>query len=137
MIKYLCGKFRLWVLLFLVPIAVIAVVFFHSRTVWANEIRNVLLISIDTCRADYLSCYGYPEKTTPNIDRFAAEGILFENVISPVPQTLPAHSSMMTGTVPVYHGVHDNMGFKLGEEQLTLAEILRKRHNFHGYIKKL
>ena len=91
-----------------------------------NKIQRVILISIDTCRADYLSCYGYPENTTPNIDKFAAEGVRFENVISPVPQTLPAHSSMLTGTIPVYHEVHDNMGFKLGPEQLTLAEILLK-----------
>ena len=73
-----------------------------------NEIRHVLLISIDTCRADYLSCYGYPRETTPNIDELANEGILFENVISPIPLTLPAHSSMLTGTIPPYHGVHDN-----------------------------
>ena len=48
------------------------------------DIRHVVLISIDTCRADYLSCYGYDAPTTPNIDAVAAEGTLFENVIAPV-----------------------------------------------------
>jgi len=90
-----------------------------------HNIRNVVLISIDTCRADYLSCYGYPRKTTPNIDQIAAEGIRFENVISPVPITLPAHSSMLTGTLPPYHGVHDNMDYQLGPPNQTLAEILK------------
>jgi arylsulfatase A-like enzyme/Flp pilus assembly protein TadD len=90
----------------------------------AQEIRHILLISIDTCRADHLSCYGYELATTPNIDAVAAEGIVFENVIATVPLTLPSHSSMLTGTVPPYHGVHDNMGFRLPESNLTLAEIL-------------
>ena len=90
----------------------------------AREIRNVILISIDTCRADYLSCYGYERPTTPNIDAVAAQGILFENVVTPVPITLPAHSSMLTGTIPPYHGVHRNIGYQLAESDLTLAEIL-------------
>lgn len=88
-------------------------------------IGNVVLISIDTCRADYLSCYGFNRRTTPNIDAVAAEGIVFENVYSPVPMTLPAHSSMMTGTIPPYHGVHDNLREKLAETNVTLAEILQ------------
>ena len=94
-----------------------------------GEIRNVLLISIDTCRADYLSCYGYQRKTTPNIDAIARESIVFENVISPVPITLPAHASMLAGTVPPYHGVHDNFDYWLGDSSITLAEIL-KGHGF-------
>lgn len=92
-----------------------------------GEIRNVVLISIDTCRADRLSCYGYPRKTTPNIDVLAKEGILFENVISPIPLTLPSHCSMLTGTTPVYHGVHDNQGYRLSEKDVTLAEILKEK----------
>ena len=79
------------------------------------DVRQIILISIDTCRADYLSCYGYKSKTTPNIDALAAEGILFENTISPVPLTLPSHSSMLTGTLPPYHAVHDNEGYRLNE----------------------
>jgi len=92
-----------------------------------EQIQNILLISIDTCRADYLSCYGYPQKTTPNIDALAREGVTFENAISPVPITLPAHSSMLTGTNPIYHGVRDNNDYRLGEANVTLAEILKER----------
>jgi len=87
-------------------------------------IRNVILISIDTCRADYLSCYGYPRKTTPNIDAIADKATLFENVISPVPVTLPSHCSMMTGTIPPHHGVHDNNNYWLNRSNVTLAEVL-------------
>ena len=94
----------------------------------APEIRNVLVISIDTCRADRLSCYGYSSKTTPNIDTIAAEGTLFRNAYSPVPMTLPAHSSMLTGTIPPYNGIHDNGQY--GFDETTLAGLLKAR-GFH------
>jgi len=99
-----------------------------------RKIRNVVLISIDTCRADHLSCYGYPYRTTPNIDAVAGEGVLFENVVSPVPITLPAHSSMLTGTVPPYHGVHDNYDYRLADGNITLAEILKDKGFTTGAI---
>ncbi|MBN1765654.1 MAG: sulfatase-like hydrolase/transferase [Sedimentisphaerales bacterium] len=92
-----------------------------------NKIQNVLLISIDTCRPDYLSCYGYSDKTTPNIDAVAGEGVLFKHVFSPVPLTLPAHSTMLTGTIPLYHGVHDNKGYQLSPSSVTLAEIFKQQ----------
>jgi len=97
----------------------------HRSCSTQKEIRNVVLISIDTCRADYLSCYGCPQNTTPNIDAFAAQATVFENTISPVPITLPAHSSILTGTIPPYHGVHDNIDYKLDKTNITLAEILK------------
>ena len=77
-----------------------------------NEVaaRYVVLISIDTLRADHVGCYGYPRPITPNIDQLATEGVRFANVISPAPLTLPAHASMLTGTIPPVHGVH-NRGF--------------------------
>lgn len=84
---------------------------------------NVLLVTFDTTRADHLSVYGGPA-LTPNLEALAADGIVFENAISPVPITLPSHSSLMTGKVPFAHGVRDNGLFKLGEEQETLAEAL-------------
>ena len=83
------ARYRVIALLLLALIVSFAVWFLHRSYIWPGDIRNVLLISIDTCRADHLSCYGYESKTTPNIDALAAEGILFENVISPIPQTLP------------------------------------------------
>ena len=85
---------------------------------------NVLLVTIDTTRADYLEVYGGPAPT-PTLNALAAEGVVFEGAMSPVPITLPSHSSMMTGKVPVTHGVRDNGLFELGESQTTLAEILR------------
>ena len=64
---------------------------------------SVLLISIDTLRADHLGCYGYERPTSPSIDRFAAAGLLFENAISQSSWTMPAHASMMTGLLPEEH----------------------------------
>jgi arylsulfatase A-like enzyme/tetratricopeptide (TPR) repeat protein len=115
----------------LVVLAVAGTAWFLTRSgVSQEEIRNVILISIDTCRADHLSCYGYSSKTTPNIDAISEEGVVFENVITPVPITLPAHSSMLTGTTPPYHKVRDNGNYKLGSSNATLAEILRE----NGYV---
>jgi arylsulfatase A-like enzyme/Flp pilus assembly protein TadD len=90
-------------------------------------IRNVLLISIDTLRADRVSAYGFPRPTTPNIDAVAREGALFKNVRTPVPMTLPAHVSMLTGTLPPTHGLRDNLQSRLPEGSLTLAEMLKAR----------
>jgi len=111
-------------------VIVAAGIWLFQRSSFGPEgIRNVLLISIDTCRADYLGCYGYQDKTTPNIDSVAKQSIVFENVISPAPLTLPAHASMLTGTIPPYHGVHDNFDYWLDDSHVTLAEIL-KGHGF-------
>lgn len=91
----------------------------------ASAPQNVILISVDTLRADRLGCYGYLANKTPNIDRWASEGILFRKAFSEYPLTLPAHSTLLTGTSPLHHGVRENLGFNLGEEHLTLAEILK------------
>ena len=122
--RFVARKRGLIILLLLAIVGSAAVWFLYRPDASARSIRNVLLISIDTCRADRLSCYGYKSKTTPNIDAVAAEGILFENVIAPVPLTLPSHSSMLTGTIPPYHGVHSNTNHQLAKSNLTLAEIL-------------
>ncbi len=90
-------------------------------------IRNVVLISIDTLRADRVSAYGFPRPTTPNIDAVAREGVLFRNVHTPVPMTLPAHVSMLTGTLPPTHGLRDNLLRRLPEGSLTLAEMLKAK----------
>lgn len=110
-------------------VAVCAVLFLSRSSPEATEIRHVLLISIDTCRADYLSCYGHPRQTTPAIDTIAAEGVRFANAISPAPMTLPAHASLLTGTIPLSHGVHDNLSYRLRPSSVTLAEVL----NNHGF----
>lgn len=67
---------------------------------------NIVLIVVDTARADHLSCYGYHRPTTPNIDRVAAEGVLYQNAIAPAPWTLPSHASLFTGLYASRHGVH-------------------------------
>jgi arylsulfatase A-like enzyme/Tfp pilus assembly protein PilF len=90
----------------------------------APEELNVVLITIDTLRADRLSSYG-SQVETPNLDRLAAEGVLFTNASTTVPFTLPAHSSIMTGTYPPFHGVRENVGYYLGEENTTLAQTLQ------------
>jgi arylsulfatase A-like enzyme/predicted Zn-dependent protease len=86
---------------------------------------SLLLVSIDTLRADHLGCYGYAAAQTPRLDALASRGLRFEHAATVAPLTLPAHSSLMTGTFPARHGVRDNGGFYLGDEQTTLAETLR------------
>jgi arylsulfatase A-like enzyme/Flp pilus assembly protein TadD len=87
---------------------------------------NVILISIDTLRADHLGCYGHPRIKTPNIDRLAAEGTLFEQCTTAAPVTLPSHASMLTGTYPFVHKVRDNGTFRLHADNLTLTEVLHE-----------
>ncbi|MEM9406929.1 MAG: sulfatase-like hydrolase/transferase [Acidobacteriota bacterium] len=82
------------------------------------------MISIDTLRADHVGSYGYSDAKTPTLDRLAATGARFERATSVMPLTLPAHSSLFTGTFPTFHGVRDNGGFYLSEEATTLAEAL-------------
>ncbi len=88
---------------------------------------NVLLITLDTTRADRIGCYGYGKARTPNLDRLASKGVKFENAYCQVPLTLPSHCSIFTGTYPLYHGVRNNGNYKLSEKIETLAEILRAR----------
>ena len=88
---------------------------------------NVLLISIDTLRADHLGCYGYAAAQTSTIDGLAAHGLRFDHAATTTPLTLPAHTSLMTGTLPAWHGVRDNGGFYVSADQTTIAEVLRAR----------
>lgn len=88
---------------------------------------NIILISVDTLRADRLQCYGFERIETPNIDRLADEGILFENCYSHTPLTLPSHCSILTGTLPLYHKIRDNGGFVLDEKQTVVAELLKEK----------
>lgn len=90
----------------------------------------VVVISIDTLRADRLPAYGYREVETPAIDRLAEDSILFENAYAACPLTLPSHCSLLTGLAPPAHGVRDNVGYKLDTAKTpTVADLLRK----HGY----
>ncbi len=94
-------------------------------TYQTGEIHNVLLVSIDTLRADRLGVYGFPKDITPHLDRLAEEGVRFELAIASNPMTLPSHVTLLTGTTPMAHGVHDNHDSRLGPRLPTLAETLR------------
>ncbi|MCZ7649927.1 MAG: sulfatase [Thermoanaerobaculia bacterium] len=83
----------------------------------------LLLVSIDTLRADHLGCYGYARSTSPAIDAWAAGGTLFEDVTSPSPWTLPAHASMLTGYYPSRHGLKE-LDRQLPGGARTVAEML-------------
>ena len=90
----------------------------------------IILISIDTLRADRLPVYGYTELDTPAIDALAADGVVFEHAYSHAPQTLPAHTSMFTGKLPVEHAVRDNLGFSVDDEETLLPDLLAAQ----GYV---
>lgn len=88
---------------------------------------DVLLITIDTLRADYLSCYDKTKIETSHIDRLAAQGLLFLNAFAHNVMTLPSHINILTGTYPFFHGVRDNAGYWLEEESLLISEILKEK----------
>ena len=90
-----------------------------------RQLTSIILISVDTLRADRLSCYS-PNARTPHIDRLSLGGTLFSQVSSQVPLTLPSHTSMLTSTYPFVNGVEDN-GDRLAPGSVTLASILRSR----------
>lgn len=95
---------------------------------------NVLLIVIDTLRADKLGCYGSQRVKTPNIDRLAKRGVLFTRTFAHNPLTLPSHANIMTGMTPPYHGVHDNENFNLRDQFLTMAEYLKAQGYSTGAV---
>ncbi len=92
----------------------------------AKPALNVVLITIDTLRADHVGCYGYKQIKTPNIDGLAADGARFERAFAVVPVTLPSHTTMLTGTYPMLSGMHDFSGNKLSPLQPTLASVLKQ-----------
>ena len=99
---------------------------------------NLILISIDTVRADYLQIYNPTGVPTPNLSKIANHAYLYTNVIAQVPFTLPSHSSMLTGTYPVKHRVQENIGAKLGDDAVTLAEVLKENgYQTAGFIGAL
>ena len=118
------GSMRSLLLLSLVGLALLTalVVWLGSRAVGPPDI---LLISIDTLRADHLGCYGHSRKT-PAIDRLANEGLVFENAMSTAPLTLPSHASLLTGLTPPVHGVRTNAEYRLPDEFDTIAEKLSR-----------
>ncbi|HEX2695654.1 MAG TPA: sulfatase, partial [Acidobacteriota bacterium] len=88
---------------------------------------NVIIVTMDTTRADHLACYGYPGVKTPTLDALAGRGVLFEQCAAASPLTLPSHATIMTGMYPTYHGVRINGNTAVSEQQTTLAEIFSGR----------
>ncbi len=88
---------------------------------------SLLLVTVDTLRADRLGAYGDTLARTPHMDALARDGVIFARAFTPAPLTLPAHATLMTGLLPPQHGVRGNGGFALGPDHGTLAEALRAR----------
>ena len=97
-----------------------------SRSISRKKLRgaNVLLITLDTTRADHIGAYGYAAAQTPSLDALARDGVLFEHCITATAYTLPSHSSIMTGLYPASHGVRINGDAALADTNTTLAERL-------------
>ncbi|HEY0784011.1 MAG TPA: sulfatase, partial [Thermoanaerobaculia bacterium] len=127
--KRLVGRRRL--ALFLVLLLVAAVSWaVHGSTVWVRGAReplpDVILISIDTLRADHLGCYGYRAPTSPNLDRFRADSVLFTSEYAQAPATLPSHASLSTSLLPQHHNANHGWQQPLPASCLTLTQVLRQ-----------
>src|SRR5262249_57940328 len=87
----------------------------------------IILVSIDTLRADHLPAYGYKKVETRAIAALAADGVVFERAYSHAPQTLPAHAALLSGQLPFETGVRDNVGFTIRRGERLLPQMLRDR----------
>src|SRR5688572_17053333 len=88
---------------------------------------NLLVVTIDTLRADRVSAYGFTAGTTPAMDGVAREGVLFEDAVVHVPLTRPSHVTLFTGRLPFEHGIRDNFSKPLDANTPTLASLLKQR----------
>ncbi|MBI3261760.1 MAG: sulfatase-like hydrolase/transferase [Acidobacteria bacterium] len=115
----------------MLTLTIIGVVFLRpsSFQVHRTPDQNVLLITIDTLRADALGCYGGPA-ATPNLDGLARDGIRFDFAHAHSVVTLPSHANILTGLYPFQHGIRDNNGFRLRQGTATLASLLKA----HGFV---
>jgi len=95
----------------------------HPSTPGIPAGTPVVLISIDTLRADHLPAYGYKGVETPHLDALRRDAILFSNAYTPTPLTFPAHSSILTGLLPAEHGVRDNVGYSLDAGKISRGEL--------------
>src|SRR5215472_5117446 len=90
-----------------------------------NSHTNVILITIDTLRADHVGCYGATNVKTPTLDALAADGVVFERAISQVPLTWPSHAAILTGTYPFQNGVQDFTGEPLSPQFRSVAQAFK------------
>jgi len=119
--------FASFLFLLAVAIFIIFILLTPREKVIKDSSQNVLLVTLDTTRADRLGCYGYKEAKTPNLDYLASNGVLFLNAYCQVPLTCPSHCSILTGTYPLYHQVRNNGTYYLSPELKTLAEALKEK----------
>ena len=101
-----------------------------------EEDFNIVLITVDTLRADHLSCYGYDRNTSPAIDKIAEKGIIFNNALAPSSWTAPSMVSLLTSVYPINHGVNHGIGYMknrtihiqevFSSKLVTLTEILKE-----------
>jgi arylsulfatase A-like enzyme len=91
-----------------------------------HQYDRVVLVTLDTLRADHVSCYGYPRTTTPFLDSLAARGARFTRAMATASQTAPSHATMLTGLVPAVHGVQENGG-ELAPGAVDLARLFAER----------
>lgn len=105
-----------------------------SEVASAEPRWNLLLLTLDTTRPDRFHCYGDSDESTPNLDRLSAEGVLFERARTPVPVTLPAHTTILTGLYPFQHGVRNNGTYVAPERLRTLPELLKAEGYATGAI---
>jgi choline-sulfatase len=111
----------------LVALAMLAAACSRRSAPSAKPGAPVVLISVDTLRADHLPAYGYGGVRTPALDALARDSIVFENAYCQAPLTLPSHATLLTGLLPSQHGVRDNVGFRLAAAHPTLATLLKGR----------
>ncbi|MDI6845726.1 MAG: sulfatase-like hydrolase/transferase [Candidatus Saccharicenans sp.] len=114
--------------LFLVGAAIFLLIISKSpgpRDLRGHNDFNVILITVDTLRADRVGCYGFIPDVTPTMNKMAASGVRFEKCIAQTPLTLPSHTTILTGTLPVHHGVRDNGGFVVPPQLQTMAECFK------------
>jgi arylsulfatase A-like enzyme/tetratricopeptide (TPR) repeat protein len=97
-----------------------------SAAALAPDAPSVLLVSLDTVRADHLGCYGHAAARTPNLDALAKRGVRFERAYAHTPYTLPSHATLLTGLYPAAHGVHVNFQGAIAPESAPIAESLAK-----------
>jgi arylsulfatase A-like enzyme/Tfp pilus assembly protein PilF len=121
------------VICILVAAAVTALLFLSKdhKKIEAGDL-NLLVVTLDTTRADRLGVYGYEPAQTPNLDFLARNGIMAEHCYTPVPLTLPAHCSLFTGKYPISLNVRDNGTYIMGEGEVTLAEKMKEK-NYHTF----
>ena len=121
------------------PLCLIGQFSSQSRSVFAANALplrkpNILLITIDTLRADHLGCYGYKQNTSRNIDAFAKESVLFQNAYSAVPLTLPSHATILTGLYPQKHGIRDNAHFQWKQSSLASQTLQKQGYTTAAFV---